>query len=114
MPSSKTSTTNKYYVYVIRLLPTVLQEHDFAKANANHRPDKPCVYVGSSVRQPRTRYEQHVAGYKACKKVTRHHDARYPLIERKQRVFSTRGEAEAYERKLAEELRRKRYAVWQN
>lgn len=104
----------KYYVYVIRLLPSVLEEKDFAAANPNHRPDKPCAYVGSSVHPPQKRYEQHVAGYKACRKVTRHHDARSPLIERKQRIFDSRAEAENFERKLALDLRERGYAVWQN
>lgn len=103
-----------YCVYVIRLLRSVLDEPDFAAVNLGHRPHKPCVYVGSSVHPPEVRYQQHVAGYKACRKVTGHHDARFPLVARLGRAFSTRAEAEAHERWLAQRLRQRGYAVWQN
>lgn len=113
MPMSSAPVKPKYYVYVIRLLESVLEEEDFAAANPNHRADKPCVYVGSSIHPPMKRYEQHVVGYKACRKVTKHHNARYPLIERKQRIFRSRPAAESHERWLAQDLRARGYAVWQ-
>lgn len=102
------------HVYVIRLQPSVLEEPRFARANPDHDPKQPCAYVGSSVRAPEERLQQHVSGYKACRFVTRHHDPRHPLIGARHRVFATRQEATRYEARLAEKLRKRGWAIWQN
>lgn len=103
-----------YHVYVIRLLPSVKTEPRFVRANPDHDPKKPCAYVGSSVRAPEERLAQHVAGYKACRFVTLHHDPKYPLIGAKHRTFTTRDEATKYEARLARKLRERGWAIWQN
>ena len=114
MPARLKRKSPRFYVYVIRLLPSVLEEPDFFAENPRHRVDKPCVYVGSTYLTPLLRYRQHVAGYKSCSKVRKHHDARSPLIRRFQCHFPERRSAEAHERTLAATLRGRGYAVWQN
>jgi hypothetical protein len=108
-----THSDRRYYVYVIRLLPSVLDERKYLAANPNRRADRPCVYVGQSVKEPAVRYKEHVTGHKACKYVTRHHDARSPLLLRKCKEFDTRAEAEHWELELARILRKRGYSVWQ-
>ena len=100
-------------LYVIRLDPAVLGVARFRAANPNHRTDKPCVYVGSTGRDPQTRFEQHLTGYKAARIVTRYGLAlKQPMTRNLPPVPWP--EAERAERRLAEKLRARGYAVWQN
>jgi len=100
-------------LYVIRLDPAVLGVARFRKANPAHRPDKPCVYVGSTGVDPQTRFEQHMIGYKAARFVTNFGiGLKQPMTRNLLPVPWT--EAEAAERRLAAKLRARGYAVWQN
>jgi predicted GIY-YIG superfamily endonuclease len=100
-------------LYVIRLDPAVLEVGRFRKANPDHRPDRPCVYVGSTGTDPETRFEQHMAGYKAARLVRKYGlGLKQPMTRNLRQVHWT--EAEAAERRLAARLRARGYAVWQN
>lgn len=98
-------------VYVIRLDPAVLKRKTFAKANPNHDPRKPCVYVGSTGLTPEERFAKHKAGHKDGRFVRQFGLAlmpkRYDHLPR-----MPRPEAEKKERELALRLRRRGYAVW--
>jgi len=102
----------RFHVYVIELDRAVLKNKRFASANPNHDPEKPCVYVGMTAKSPDERFAQHRAGYKA---------SRYPrkygrwLRRRLYERFNpmTYEEACAREIELADELRRRGFAVWQ-
>jgi hypothetical protein len=100
-------------LYVIRLDPSVLKIARFRNANPDHRPDKPCVYVGSTGIDPERRYEQHKAGIKAAGLVRRFGlGLKQPMTRNQPPVPWTR--VEEAERRLAERLRARGYAVWQN
>ena len=99
-------------LYVILLDPAVLEVARFRKANPDHRPDKPCVYVGSTGTDPQTRFEQHKAGYRSARLVRRYGlGLKQPMTRNQPRVSGA--EVQAAERRLAERLRGRGYAVWQ-
>jgi Uri superfamily endonuclease len=102
-----------YYVYVIRLRDEVIRNRQFAKRNEQYLEGKPCVYVGSSVRTPKERLQQHLDGQRANRVahefgwcLTAKHYAKYNPMK-------TRQEAEKREVEIASTLRRKGFAVWQ-
>ena len=116
--SRKTKRANRqpdrrFHVYVIELDRAVLNNRKFAKANPDHDPEKACLYVGMTGKSPDERFAQHKAGYRA---------SRYPrefgrwLRRRLYERFNpmTYEEACAKEVELAEDLRRRGFAVWQN
>src|SRR5919106_6801178 len=55
-----------YHVYVIEL------SDETCPIENRVRPDKPCVYVGQTARSPEERFQQHLAGYKAARKVRKY------------------------------------------
>ena len=57
----------RHFIYVIELDKDVLYESKFKKANPNFETGKPCVYVGMTVHDPDTRFDQHNAAIKANK-----------------------------------------------
>lgn len=59
-------------VYVVELDRAVVFEPRFRKANQNHDPTKPCVYVGMTGLTPEKRFEKHKAGVKANRFVERY------------------------------------------
>ncbi|MBS35512.1 MAG: hypothetical protein CMO26_06255 [Thiotrichales bacterium] len=104
--------SRRFSVYVIELDRKVLEENKFREANPEHKPEKPCVYVGMTSRSPEKRFEQHLSGYKASK-----YPKRYG-VRLRPRLFTrynpmTYEEAQRQERHLAEKLRKRGYAVWQ-
>lgn len=101
-----------FAVYVIRLTNAVLAEKKFAKRNPARRPDKPCLYVGSTFHTPEYRYQQHVSGEKSCAFVKNYHDGLHRRLTSINQPFETREEAELREAEFAEALRRKGFAVW--
>ncbi|MDQ3545724.1 MAG: hypothetical protein M3429_04270 [Verrucomicrobiota bacterium] len=100
-------------LYVIRLDRAVLGRRKFKEKNPQHDPRKPCVYVGMTHRTPEERFAQHKRGYRASRYVKRYGQ---DLIPRQYARFNpmTRTEAGQLEVALAERLRRRGYAVWQN
>jgi hypothetical protein len=101
-----------YRIYVIRLDNAVLNVKWFREANPNHKPGKPCYYVGMTTLTPEERFSQHKAGYKDCILVRDHglHLARkkFESIPR-----LSQANAKLKEVEYAEYLRSKGYAVWQ-
>ena len=108
------ATNERHYsVYIIQLDPTVLEKKKFREANPNHNPKRPCLYVGMTGKTPDERFQQHKAGIKANRYVKEYGKW---LRRKMYKEFNpmTYEEAVAKEIDLAEELRRKGYAVWQN
>ncbi len=103
-----------YSLYVIELAPEVIAEGRFAKANPEHRVDKPCVYVGQTALTPEERFAQHCAGHKSNRYAKRYGVKLRPKLAANRGPFATREEAERAEAALAERLRRRGYAVWSN
>jgi len=99
------------HVYVIDLDRFVLTKKGFAKKNPDYVEGKPCVYVGMSAHEPRVRYEQHKRGYKPNRFAKRF--GQYVRAKRC-RAGLTWKQAVAAEVAVAERLRRKGWAVWQN
>ena len=58
---------SKPCVYVIELNDAVRNDKKFVAKNPVMRPDKVCVYVGSTGRDPDIRFAQHLDGYKSCR-----------------------------------------------
>lgn len=101
-----------YNLYVIELDRLVLKSSKFRNANPHRRDDKPCVYVGSTVRSPEERFEQHKEGYKANRFVHQYGVRLKPRLYRNYQGYKTRKEAEEKEKQRAESLRKRGYAVW--
>lgn len=101
-----------FHVYVIRLKQEAVTTSRFIKANPNHDPAKPCVYVGSTALTPAERYQKHLTAKSGSCIVRMWHDRLDERRTAKQPVFETRKAAEAYEAALAQRLRKKGYAVW--
>jgi hypothetical protein len=99
-------------LHIIRLRPEVWESRRFREANPDRRMDKPCVYVGSTAREPAARLDQHLSGVRSSRIVKRYGTE---LLQRKMRNLRPvpAAKAEAEERRLAERLRRRGYGVWQ-
>jgi hypothetical protein len=99
-------------LYVITLLPQVLERKDFRQANPGYVEGMPCLYVGSTIQDPGDRFEQHMAGYRSSK-YPRHYG-----VELAQDMIDGFDDAglpeEERESALAEWLREQGCAVWQN
>jgi hypothetical protein len=99
-------------LYIITLLPEVLQRRDFRAANPDYVEGMPCLYVGSTVHDPGDRFAQHMVGYRSSK-YPRHYgvELALDLLE----GFEDAGlPEEERESALAEWLRSEGCAVWQN
>ncbi|MCB0602239.1 MAG: GIY-YIG nuclease family protein [Saprospiraceae bacterium] len=112
----------KYRVYVIELSKKVFSENTrFRTANPQYNGVLECLYVGMTSKDPKERFEQHRTGYRN----KRGHNLSSSIVQKYGRYlrpslyshiepFSSREEALKMEEKLAQELRRQRYAVWWN
>jgi predicted GIY-YIG superfamily endonuclease len=105
--------TPHHCVYVIELDPAVRLEKKFAAANPNARKDKPCLYVGLTGLTPEERFANHKAGKKASAYVKKYG------LRLRPKYFEglnpmTYEQAQAEEPALAERLRKRGFAVWQN
>lgn len=114
--SDKKQTPRKnvhHNVYVIRLDDAVLKLRRFALANPGHVPGKPCVYVGMTGLTPEERFANHKAGVRSCSIVKRFGEHLMPgyYVTLNPMPFDKAAEME---KRLAEELRRNGFAVWQN
>jgi hypothetical protein len=98
---------------VVRLHPDVLKSKKFRDANPYYDQGKPCFYVGITGLSPDERFDNHKAGYKACKYVKKYGLSLVPDIYEKFNPMSYERACEM-EKKLAVNLRNKGYAVWQN
>lgn len=100
-------------VYVVELDEAVRGDKKFADANPNARLDKPCLYVGLTGLTPEERFANHKAGKKASAYVKKFG------VRLRPRYFEdlnpmTYEQAKAEEPALAERLRKRGFAVWQN
>ena len=103
-----------YYVYVIGLDPSVLENKKFLKKNPQYIDGKPCVYVGQSVHTPDERFAQHIRGYKSSP-----FPKKFGLYLQKKlfanvNPLANREEALVAEEQLARKLMRRGYGVWWN
>jgi hypothetical protein len=92
----------QYYVYVIELAD---------EAGPRTRPDRPVVYVGQSAVPPEVRFQQHLDGYRASRKVQKHGRRLRPRLYRAHNPLPTREAAEAMEAEVARRLRKRGYVV---
>lgn len=102
-------------IYVIELNPQVWDKPGFSRENP-HITGRPrlCLYVGETGRSPEERFRQHMSGVKANRFV-RQYGVR--LLERfmQQKYWppvKTTPEARDAEKRRAESLRRRGYAVY--
>ncbi len=70
--------------------------------------------MGSTVRDPELRFEQHKNGYKACPLVRDFGEELVPDLYERYNPIPTRKDAVELERYLADQLRSRGYAVWTN
>lgn len=113
--------SKRYQVYVIELSKRVFTEHKkFREANPQFNGVLECLYVGMTSKSPRKRFDQHKLGSLSKKGVNISSSIvfRYGLYLRpslyEHLPLMTKKKALAEEKKLALDLRRKRYAVWFN
>ena len=101
-----TMGASKRCVYVIELNEAVRKNKTFLAKNPEMKEDKVCVYVGSTGRDPETRFAQHLRGYKSSKYVKKFGERLRPdLVPNYVREFKNSRECEAAEVRLAERLR---------
>ena len=111
-----------YRVYVVELSKRVFTENTkFRLANPQFNGVLECLYVGMTSKTPKERFTQHKSGYvnKKGHKLSSSIVEKYgsylrPSLYNHIEPMATRAEALEMEKKLALELRRKRYAVWFN
>lgn len=103
----------RFNVYVIELRRAVLDSPRFRRANPQHDPRKPCVYVGMTGLTPEERYRRHKEGIQANAFV-RDHGWRLRKTNYAWLNPMTYDEAVRMEVELARRLRRRGYAVWQH
>lgn len=105
-----------YSVYAVELREEVWEcDSKFRKANPNGSLDCACVYVGYSAKTPAERLAVHRLGGRYSSKIVVRYgsELRPDLYVDVPLVRTTRAEAEAEERALADRLRRMGYRVWQ-
>lgn len=112
----------EYRVYVIELSKKVFTEsYKFRAANPQFNGVLECLYVGVTSKTPKERFLQHKTGYRNLKGhnlssniVHKYGMYLRPNLYNHLPPLSGKVEALAMEKKLALDLRRKRYAVWFN
>ena len=103
----------RHNVYVVRLDDAVLKNRRFRDANPQHRRGAPCVYVGMSGLTPDQRFKNHKDGVRANRFVKRYGIELMRDLYRHLNPMTYR-QAQQWEVDLADSLRRRGYAVWQN
>lgn len=90
-----------YRVYVIELDESLRQG-----------TGKPAVYVGQSAKTPEERFEQHLRGERASRYVRDHGVRLRPRLYNSYPSVTTRADAEALEKHVADRLRRRGFTVY--
>lgn len=111
-----------YYVYVIELSKKVFTENrKFREANPQFNGVLECLYVGMTSKTPKERFVQHKTGYinkrghnLSSSMVKKYGSYLRPSLYNHLNPLPNREKALEMEKKLALELRRKKYAVWFN
>ena len=101
-----------YYVYVIELSRSVLNEARFRKSNPDYLGGKPCVYVGMTGLNPDVRFDKHKAGIQSNRYVFDYGLRLMPELYEMYNPMPYNG-ARDMEVELAIALREEGYAVWQ-
>ena len=102
----------KHHVYVVELSKDVLYEAKFVNSNPGYVTGKPCVYVGMTGLDPDVRFDNHKAGIRANKYVTRYGlRLMTELFEHLNPM--TYGDAQYMEVDLGIRLRVQGFGVWQ-
>ena len=102
----------KHYVYVVELSKDVLFEAKFIKSNPDYVTGMPCVYVGMTGLDPDLRFDNHMAGIRANKFVTRYGlRLMTELFEHLNPM--PYGDAQYMEVDLGIQLRVQGYGIWQ-
>lgn len=100
-------------IYVIRLDDSVLKVKRFREANPDHKPGKPCYYVGMTGKSPEERFADHKSGHKDCVLVRDY--GLHPAWKKFEHIpLLSQADAETMEIKHANHLRSQGFAVWQN
>lgn len=103
---------SRHNVYVVELSKDVLDEIKFVKANPGYVTGMPCVYVGMTGLDPDVRFDNHMAGIRANKYVTRFGlRLMTELFEHLNPM--PYGDAQYMEVDLGIRLREQGYGVWQ-
>lgn len=110
-----------YHVYVVELSKRVWTENrKFRDANPQYNGVLECLYVGMTSHTPEERYKKHKSGYRNKKgyKISSNIVEKYGLYLRPSLYNDynplTKSEAIKMEVWLANQLKKKRYAVWFN
>jgi len=103
----------RYFVYVIELDSAVRQLNRFRNANPSMKALTDCFYVGSSIRPPDERFDQHKKGYKSNRYARKFGLKLRPDIFEQYNPIPSRKDAEELEEYLASRLRKQGYGVWQ-
>jgi hypothetical protein len=102
----------KHHVYVVELSKDVLFEAKFIKSNPDYVTGMPCVYVGMTGLDPDLRFDNHMAGIRANKFVTRYGlRLMTELFEHLNPM--PYGDAQYMEVDLGIQLRVQGYGIWQ-
>lgn len=101
-----------HHVYVVELSQDVLYEPRFRKANPDHVPGKPCVYVGMTGLDPDLRFDKHKAGIQANRFVLEYGLRLLPALYEMYNPMPYEG-AREMEVELGIALREAGYGVWQ-
>jgi predicted GIY-YIG superfamily endonuclease len=102
-----------HHVYVVELHPEVCSQAQFARANPGYIAGQMCLYVGMTGLDPDTRFDQHMAGIKANRFVTRYGLRLLPELVAHLRQPMTYGDAQYMEVDMAIRFREQGYGVWQ-
>ena len=103
-----------YYVYAVLLSDDVLDEPRFRDANPSYRVGMPCVYIGMTGLQPRTRLAKHKRGELSNRFVELYGERVIPVTEFFEKHSKMEYDAaKCVENDLAEMLRNAGYGVWQ-
>jgi GIY-YIG catalytic domain len=104
---------SRYHVYVIQLNAAVRKNQKFVRANPRMKYRSDCLYVGSTIRTPDLRFEQHKEKYKSNRFAWEFGERLRPDLYEKYNPIPSRKEAEELEVYLAGRLREKGFGVWQ-
>jgi predicted GIY-YIG superfamily endonuclease len=108
------ASKSHHNVYVIELDQAVWHgSAKFRRANPDHDPGKPCLYVGMTGLSPEERFANHRAGIRSSSLVHRFATRLRPDLFEGLNPMSYR-EAVRMEKVLAKVLRGDGYGVWQN
>ena len=104
--------SHHYHVYVVELSKDVLDEAKFRRANREHDPRRPCVYVGMTGLDPDVRFDKHKAGIQSNRYVFRYGLRLLPELYACYNPMPYDA-ARDMEVELAIGLREQGYGVWQ-